>query len=263
MKNRTHKIFLFFSLFSFFITLHCLADASVPLSSYEARFEVIADVNDRLRDVLVELTLAYGDHDVSEINDMKIVEAAVIQDVAVTDGKGNQLEFAVKTNGKESTIRWKFPRVQGNSEVVIIRFILPDAVSTKEGRTIFGAYWVGGFIVPVERALYRFIFPPGYSFNECSVYPQYGYQEKIVDEKREVSVSLTQPMICSSGSKYLPNSAFDSRSLSLNSGCRVMSRSLRLPYSRILLRIQSMSFHLRPRSSSRVLRAISPLRAPV
>jgi TolA-binding protein len=190
MKKRTQKVFLVFSIFSAFTTLLSLAHASVPLSSYEARFEVIADVDNRFRDVLVELKLAYGDHDVSRIKDMKLIEAPVVEDVAVTDGAGNQLGFTVKTGEKESTIIWNLTSAQAGKQVVIIRFRLPGAITTKEGRNIFGAYWVGGFIVPVERALYRFIFPAGYAFKECSVYPQYGYEEKIVDEKREVNVAI-------------------------------------------------------------------------
>ena len=140
MKKRTQKVLLLFILFSCFTTVLSLAHASVPLSSYEARFEVIADVNNRFRDVLVELRLAYGDHDVSQINDMKIVEAAVIQDVAVTDGRGNQLDFTVKTGAKESTIGWNLSSAQEGTEVVVIRFRLPGAITTKEGRNIFGAY---------------------------------------------------------------------------------------------------------------------------
>ena len=190
MKKRTQKPFLVLSLFSVFITLISLARASAPLSSYEAQFEVIADANNRFRDVLVELKLTYGDYDVSRTKDMKLIEAPAVQDVAVTDGEGNQLGFTIKTGAKESTIIWDLRKAQEGQQVVIIRFKLPGAITTKEERNIFGAYWVGGFIDPVERALYRFIFPPGYSFKECSVYPQYGYEEKIVDGKREVRVAI-------------------------------------------------------------------------
>ncbi len=190
MKKRTQKLFLVLSLFSVFITLFSLARASAPLSSYEAQFEVIADVNSRFRDVLVELKLTYGDYDASRTKDMKLIEAPAVEDVAVTDGEGNQLGFTVKTGAKESTIIWNLRSAPEGKQVVIIRFKLPGAITTKEGRNIFGAYWVGGFIDPVERALYRFIFPPGYSFKECSVYPQYGYEEKIVDGKREVRVAI-------------------------------------------------------------------------
>jgi len=190
MIKRTQKPFLVLSLFSVFITLFSLAHASAPLSSYEAQFEVIADVNSRFRDVLVELKLTYGDYDASRTKDMKIIEAPAVQDVDVTDGGGNQLGFTIKTGAKESTIIWNLRSAQEGKQVVIIRFKLPGAITTKEGRNIFGAYWVGGFIDPVERALYRFIFPPGYLFKECSVYPQYGYEEKIVDGKREVRVAI-------------------------------------------------------------------------
>jgi len=190
MKKSTQKAFLVFSLFSVFITLLPFARASATLSSYEARFEVIADANNKFGDVLVELKLAYGDDGVSQTKDMKIIEAAVVKDVAVTDGKGKKLGFTVKPGEKESAIIWDLTSVQEGNQAVIIRFKLPGAVTTKEGRNIFGAYWVGGFIVPVEKALYRFIFPPGYSFKECSVYPQYGYEEKIVDGKKEVSVAI-------------------------------------------------------------------------
>ena len=190
MKKRTKKTFIVLSLFSVFLTIFSMARASAPLSSYEAQFEVIADVNSRFRDVLVELKLTYGDYDASRTKDMKLIEAPAVEDVAVTDGEGNQLGFTVKTGAKESTIIWNLRSDPGGKQVVIIRFKLPGAITTKEGRNIFGAYWVGGFIDPVERALYRFIFPAGYLFNECSVYPQYGYEEKIVDGKREVRVAI-------------------------------------------------------------------------
>ena len=190
MKKRTKKPFIVLSLFSVCITLFSLARASAPLSSYEAQFEVIADVNSRFRDVLVELKLTYGDYDASRTKDMKLIEAPAVEDISVTDGEGNQLNFTIKPGAKESTIIWNLRDAPEGKQVVIIRFKLPGAITTKEGRNIFGAYWVGGFIDPVERALYRFIFPPGYSFKECSVYPQYGYEEKIVDGKREVRVDI-------------------------------------------------------------------------
>ena len=93
MKKLIKKPFLVFSIFSVVITLLFFSSASASLSSYEARFEVVADVNNRLADVLVELKLAYGDHDASRTKDMKLIEAPVVEDVVVTDGAGKELGF--------------------------------------------------------------------------------------------------------------------------------------------------------------------------
>ncbi|MCK5422343.1 MAG: tetratricopeptide repeat protein, partial [Deltaproteobacteria bacterium] len=109
-----------------------------------------------------------------------------------TDGEGKPLRFDVSNSGKRySKISWYFPSVTEGEQVVVIRFRLPNAITIKEEKNYFGAYWVGSWLVPVDKALYRFVFPEGYSYRDCSIYPQYKYEEKLVDRRRQVEVSIT------------------------------------------------------------------------
>jgi TolA-binding protein len=190
MMNNSRKIFLIVSMIVLILSTFSLSSASSSLSSYEANFEVIENVQGRLTDVQVELKLTYGDYDREQTRDMKLVEADSIEAVEVIDGAGNPLGFKIIPGAKESKIIWDLNGEAAKDREVIVRFKLPNAITEKEGRSVFGAYWVGGWVVPVEKAHYRFIFPPGYAYRECSVYPQYGYEAKAAGEKREVAITI-------------------------------------------------------------------------
>ena len=190
MMNNKSKIFLIVSMILLVLSTFSLSSASSSLSSYEANFEVIENVQGRLTDVQVELKLTYGAYDREQTRDMKLVEADSIEAVEVIDGAGNPLGFKIIPGTKESKIIWNLNGEAAKDREVIVRFKLPNAITEKEGRSVFGAYWVGGWVVPVEKAHYRFIFPPGYTYRECSVYPQYGYEAKAAGEKREVAITI-------------------------------------------------------------------------
>ena len=190
MMNNRSKIFLIISMIVLVLSTFSLSSAASSLSSYEANFEVIENVQGRLTDVKVELKLTYGDYDREQTRDMKLVEADSVEAVEVIDGAGKPLGFKVIPGTKESKIIWDLKGEGDKAREVIVRFKLPNAITEKEGRSVFGAYWVGGWVIPVEKAHYRFIFPPGYTYRECSVYPQYGYEAKAAGEKREVTITI-------------------------------------------------------------------------
>ena len=122
---------------------------------------------------------------------MKLVEADSIESVEVVDGEGKPLGFNIVPGTKESKIVWDLNGETEKPREVTIRFRLSNAITEKEGRSVFGAYWVGGWVVPVEKARYQFIFPKGYGYSECSVYPQYGYEATDADGKREITVTIS------------------------------------------------------------------------
>ena len=184
------KAVLIFSVFSFSVSSLWLSAASASLSSYEATFEVIPNKDKQLRDVQVELKLTYSKRNELPERDMKSIAAQAIDAVEVIDGKGKPLSFKVNRGEKTSTIIWNLTSVTKKNREVIVRFRLPQAITLKGKRNIFGAYWVGGLEVPVEKALYRFIFPVGYSYQECSVYPKYDYEEKIENGKKQITIAM-------------------------------------------------------------------------
>lgn len=179
------------SLLSLFLTDISNSFASISLSFYEATFEVVANSNGAFRDVQVELKIIYRIEGNLKREGSKYIEARPIEAVQVTDGEGQPLRFDVSNSGKRySKISWYFPSVTEGKQVVVIRFRLPNAITIKEERNYFGAYWVGSWLVPVDKALYRFVFPEGYSYRDCSIYPQYPHEEKSVDERRLVEVFI-------------------------------------------------------------------------
>jgi TolA-binding protein len=192
MEDTKRALFLF-GLLSMIIVLSSFSPsiASTSLSSYEATFEVIANPEGEFRDVQVALKITYQIPGGSKKEGKKFVEAPSIEAVQVTDGEGTPLRFQVTRIGKRySKISWYFRDVNEVKRVVIVRFTLPDAITIKEDTNYFWAYWVGSWVVPVEKAVYRFIFPAGYAYRECSVYPKYKYEEKIAEGKKSVEVSI-------------------------------------------------------------------------
>ncbi len=179
-------------LFSLFLVSTSTSIASTSLSFYEATFEVVANSKNKFRDVQVELKITYHILGKSKKRGLKFIEARPIEEVKVTDGEGKSLRFDVSNSGKKySKISWYFPGVTEGKQLVVIRFKLPNAITIKEEKNYFWAYWVGSWLVPVDKALYRFIFPDGYSYQDCSIYPQYKYEDKLVDGRRQVAVSIT------------------------------------------------------------------------
>jgi len=189
MIKDAHKMVLISCMILIFLATVSLSFAS--LTSYDARFEVIENGEGRLTDVKVDLKLTYGKYDREQTKDMKLVEADSLESVEVEDGAGKPLGFKIVPGTKVSKLVWDLKGESEKPREVTIRFTLPNSIREKEGRSVFGAYWVGGWIVPVEKARYQFIFPTGYAFSECSVYPQYGYEAKDEDGKREITVTIS------------------------------------------------------------------------
>jgi len=190
MKNMRIRA-LFFSAFIMILAPAYLSIASTSISHYEATFEVIATHKNEFRDIHAELKVIYNIDEKLKTGGMKFIESQSIEAVQVTDEEGKPLRFKVSHSGKRySKITWHFPGITEGKQVVIISFKIPDAIIFKGGKNYFSAYWVGSWIIPVDRALYRFIFPSGYSYQECSIYPQYEYKEKIVEERRHIEVPI-------------------------------------------------------------------------
>ncbi|KPJ58922.1 MAG: hypothetical protein AMJ42_02435, partial [Deltaproteobacteria bacterium DG_8] len=182
---------LIFSAFLVILLLTSLSIASTSLSHYEATFEVIANQKNEFSDIQVELKIIYHIDNELKTSGMKLVEAQSIEAIQVTDGEGKPLRFEVSRSGKRnSKISWYFPGVSEGKQGVIVNFKLPDALPVEGGKSCFRAYWVGSWIMPVDKALYRFIFPAGYSYKVCSVYPQYEYKEKEVEGKKQIEISM-------------------------------------------------------------------------
>ncbi|TNF53456.1 tetratricopeptide repeat protein [bacterium] len=186
-----HKIVLISCMILLFLATASFSFASSSLSSLDARFEVFENGEGRLTDVKVELRLTYGKYDREQTKDMKLVEADSLESVEVVDGAGKPLGFKIVPGTKVSKIVWDLNGETEKPREVTIRFTLPNSIREKEGRSVFGAYWVGGWIVPVENARYQFIFPTGYAYSECSVYPQYGHEAKEADGKWEITVTIS------------------------------------------------------------------------
>ena len=161
------------------------------LSLYEASFEVMPNASKQWNDIQVELKITYGENNALRRRDMKSIAVKSLKAVEVREGGGKPLPFKVTPGKKQSTLIWDLPGGQRADQTVTIRFYLRDGITIKEGKNYFGAYWTGGgFSVPVEKAVYRFVFPPGYSYQSCSVYPKYGYTEGVQDNKKWVAVSM-------------------------------------------------------------------------
>lgn len=191
MKNVKITVFLLFSVLFAVLAPTFSAIASTSLSHYEAIFEAVANNQGEYKDIQAELKITYQIDNKLKTGGMKFVEAQSIEAVQVTDGEGKPLRFQISHSGKRySKISWHFPGISKGEQVVIVHFKLPDALSVVGGKNYFRAFWVGSWVVPVDKALYRFIFPAGYSYKECSIYPQYEYKEKIVEGKKQIEVPI-------------------------------------------------------------------------
>jgi hypothetical protein len=140
-----------------------LAQAAVPqaceISNYVARFEL--SEGSASADVTLDITYHVLSGEKSE--GFKYVGDYEPANVRVVDETGASIAWSVQSR-REYQISWTFPPVGSGYKRAIVRFRLPGVLkgSREEGNEI-DAEWAGVFKMPVRRAVYEVVFPPGVS----------------------------------------------------------------------------------------------------
>lgn len=144
-----------------------LAAAFAPLApaeecevaSYIARFEL--SEGSASADVTLDITYHVLSGEKSE--GFKYVGDYEPANVRVMDEKGTPIPSGVHSR-REYQIWWKFPPVGPGRKRVIVQFRLPGVLegTRTEGNRV-EADWAGVFGIPVRRAVYEVVFPPGVS----------------------------------------------------------------------------------------------------
>ena len=140
---------------------------AAPAAAQETRYEisyydVTLTLSDGSADAEVELDVTYDVLEGVKSDGFKYVGLFQPVDVRAVDERGAPLRVGVERE-REYLLRWVFPPVRGGSQRVIVRFRLRDVLSgTRAGGNELSAPWIGVFRVPVRRAAYTVIFPPGF-----------------------------------------------------------------------------------------------------
>ncbi|MBF0488290.1 MAG: DUF2207 domain-containing protein [Nitrospirae bacterium] len=140
------------------------ASAEVYLSRYEAVFEAAQNSARQYANVQVVLRITYA-ADQPLTGGFKFVGPGKISNVMVADGDGGPVGLTVEQL-KETKISYDFPRVTSGSKTIVITFIMEDAIEDRLLYSSFDSQWVGKWQIPVNNAVYTFIFPPGFVDNQ-------------------------------------------------------------------------------------------------
>ena len=167
-----------------------VAYADYRVSRYVVTFEVVPNRRGELCDVRVTLEVTYDVRDETKSSGSKFVGTTQIEDVSVTDGEGQPLEFKVK-HLEEEQIEWSFPAVRDGQQTVIAQFTIPDALQGNKKRNTFRADWSKNWKVEVSNVTYRFIFPEDFDYKYIDI-PSMGYHERAMNGRRIIEVSMDE-----------------------------------------------------------------------
>jgi hypothetical protein len=133
------------------------AAADYEISDYTATFTLIQGSPD----VRVELDITYHILAGTKADGFKYVGDFEPFGLQGTDGRGNSIPVGIKRL-RENQVYWIFPEAGPGYQRVVVTFGLRSALEGKRssGNTL-DMPWVGVFRVPVRRAVYKVVFPPG------------------------------------------------------------------------------------------------------
>ncbi|MGC9971502.1 MAG: hypothetical protein ABSE56_13035 [Bryobacteraceae bacterium] len=141
---------------AFCLTFPCHAQ-DYEISRYFASFRLIpgsADVDVQL-DITYDILAGQKSDGFKYTGDYEPVNARG------TDDRGGSIPVVVE-HRREYMVYWTFPPVGLAQKGVSIQFRLRDVLSgTRSGGNLLSADWVGVFKIPVRRAVYEVVFPPG------------------------------------------------------------------------------------------------------
>ncbi len=148
------------------------AKGEIVVSDYEAQFTVVPNESGRFEDVAVTLKITYETTNQRLSNGFKFVGKDKIEKVSVWDESG-EIPFKIEEL-VERKISFNFASVSTGSKVVIINFLIVNAIKEKLFTSHFDATWVGNWSILVKNALYSFTFPASYSYQSVTTnFPSY------------------------------------------------------------------------------------------
>ncbi|KWT91080.1 DUF2207 domain-containing protein [Candidatus Magnetominusculus xianensis] len=180
-------------LMAFFLLLASTASAELYLNGYEAVFEAAQNRVGEFVNVQAKLRITYKtDQPLS--SGFKFVGSGKISNVMVTDDTGRPVRYTVEKL-KENKISFSFPAITSGSKTIVIIFVMEDAIKNGLLYDSFDASWVGKWQIPVNNAVYTFIFPRG--FNASWVDTNFASFNKITVDDRQ-AIQITQPLLAES-----------------------------------------------------------------
>lgn len=134
------------------------SDLVYSISNYEATFEVVANETEELKNLHATLLIRYNVAQGTKSDGFKFVGTLPVRDVHVVDDGGRALAFQI-AHYNETKITWQFPAIDKGTKVVIVDFVIEDAVQQSAEGSEVQLEWVKNFRVPVETAIYRLVLP--------------------------------------------------------------------------------------------------------
>jgi hypothetical protein len=101
-----------------------------------------------------------------------------VEQLSGQDGEGRAIKTSVD-HQRETRVNWSFPAAGPGLKRVILTFTIPHAITNGTGNeNRFEADWAGVFKVPVNKSVYRFVFPDNAARTVVCTPSQYAIKER-------------------------------------------------------------------------------------
>ena len=156
MRRRSLSLFAF----SLMLALTAAPRSSADTEDYSIENYELTVVSMQARaSVRVTMDITYRIRSGTKSTGFKYIGNYDVEQLSGQDGEGRTLTTSVE-HQRETRVNWSFAAAGPGLKRVILNFTIPDAItngSSNENR--FEAEWAGVFKVPVNKAVYRFVFP--------------------------------------------------------------------------------------------------------
>ena len=130
------------------------------------------------KSVRVTMDITYRIRSGTKSTGFKYVGNYDVEQLSGQDGDGRVITTSVE-HQRETRLNWSFPAAGPGLKRIILSFTIPDAItngSSNENR--FEAEWAGVFKVPVNKAVYRFVFPDNAERHVVCTPAEYAIRER-------------------------------------------------------------------------------------
>ncbi|MCG6550774.1 MAG: TIGR04222 domain-containing membrane protein, partial [Candidatus Magnetominusculus sp. LBB02] len=121
----------------------------------------------------------------------KFVGTGNISNINITAEDGSPVSLAYERL-KENKLSFGFPAVMSGNKTIVITFVMEDAIKDRLLYSLFDAQWVGKWQIPVNNAVYTFVFPQGFTYTEVDT--NFASFNKLTVDGRQ-AIQAVQPLL--------------------------------------------------------------------
>ena len=175
MTRRSIALFAF----SLLLALIAAVESTADTEDYTIHnYELTVQSQTGSTSVRVTMDITYRIRSGVKSTGFKYIGNYEVEQLSGQDGEGHVIRTSVD-HQRETRVNWSFPAAGPGLKRIILTFTIPHAITNgARNENRFEAEWAGVFKVPVNNAVYRFVFPDNAQRTVVCTPSQYAIGEK-------------------------------------------------------------------------------------